>query len=155
MNVWTWPTYAHSCTLVWKADCKKKIQCAGTKGEVGLPDPTVVLYVSVNAALSHTLSNWSSNSQTYPTLSVRPSAPASLTWNLETGHVDMSRDTIMVMCRVLLQGWGRNWICQDGIKVQLEYLIPISFSLPHIDQCEFLIMWQGIWGSVWCNQRLM
>lgn len=129
-------------TEIWKADCKNLVW--GDKGEVGLPDLTVVLYVPVTAAFISYLIQLELQQQNLPNSLCQTKCACQP--DLKLGDRSRGRLTILVMCWVLLQavgqGWGRNWkwICQAGIKVQLENL-PVPFSLPLIDQREFRIMW--------------
>lgn len=71
--------------------------------------------------------NWSSNCKNPLNLCCQTKCA----WqpDLKLGDRSRGRATILVMCWVLFQAagtglGGRNWkwICQDGIKVQLEYL---------------------------------
>lgn len=113
-------------TEIWKADCKN---C--DKGEVGLPDLTVVLYGPVTAAFISYLIQLELQQQNLPISLCQTKCACQP--DLKLGDRSRGHLTILVMCWVLLQavgqGWGRNWkwICQAGIKVQLENL-PVPFS---------------------------
>lgn len=90
-------TYTH--TEIWKADYKNSVW--GDKGEVGLPDLTVVLYVPVTAAFISYLIQLELQLQNLPNSLCQTKRACQP--DLKLGDRSRGRLTILVMCWVLLQ----------------------------------------------------
>ncbi len=92
-------------TEIWKADCKNLVW--GDKGEVGLPDLTVVLYGPVTAAFISYLIQVELQQQNLPISLCQTKCACQP--DLKLGDRSRGRLTILVMCWVLLQAVGQGW----------------------------------------------